>query len=234
MEHTPHPIYQKLNYTFKNPEILDEALTHSSYRHEAKEEGIRHNERLEFLGDQVLGLLVSQFLYTKMQDAEEGSLSHLRAHLVEASSCADYVQKLELIEHLKLGKGEARNQGRGRETLFADLFEAILGAIFLDGGFDAAYLFFEDKVVPLLEEKLKNPPFNYKASLQTLVQKEYKTHPQYKVLEESGPEHSKIFKVGVFIQDKMLGLGDGGSKKLAEMQAAKNALQALSGEKQNE
>jgi ribonuclease-3 len=230
MENNNSLIAEKLNYTFTNPSLLDEALTHSSYRHEAKEEGLRHNERLEFLGDQVLGLLVSQFLYAKMGEAEEGTLSHLRAHLVESASCAEYVQKLGICEFIKLGKGEARNQGRGRETLFADLFEAILGAIFLDGGFDAAFLFFEDKVVPLLDEKLKNPPFNFKAALQTFVQKEYKTHPQYKVLEESGPEHSKIFKVGVYVQDKMLGLGEGGSKKLAEMQAAKNALQAFKAE----
>jgi ribonuclease III len=223
----PHPIDQILGYSFKNHLILETALTHSSFSNEARQGAVAHNERLEFLGDQVFGLLVSEFLYKKFPDLEEGNLSHLRAHLVEAPSCASYAIRLGVHDFIKLGKGEARNQGKGRESLLADLFEAVLGALFLDGGFDAAYLFFEDKLVPLLDEQLKNPPLNYKAELQKLCQKEHKIHPIYKVLEESGPEHSKLFTVGVYHQEQLLGLGSGNSKKHAEMQAAKIALETL-------
>ena len=228
MHENKNPLDQILGYTFKEEKIIQTALTHSSYSHEFKDDKLEHNERLEFLGDQVFGLLVSEFLYKKYPDIEEGNLSHLRAHLVEAPSCAQYAIALGLHNFVKLGKGEARNQGKGRESLLADLFEAVLGALFLDGGFDAAYLFFEAKLVPLLEEHLKNPPLNYKAELQKLCQKEHKTHPIYKVLEESGPEHSKLFTIGVYRQDTLLGLGSGNSKKQAEMQAAKIALESMS------
>jgi ribonuclease-3 len=216
-----------LGYSFLNHHIIDTALTHSSYSHEVKTSPLPHNERLEFLGDQVFGLLISEFLYKKYPDIDEGSLSHLRAHLVEAPSCAHYALQLGLQDFVKLGKGESRNQGKGRESLLADLFEAVLGAIFLDGGFDAAYLFFDAKLIPLIEEHLKNPPLNHKAELQKLCQKDYKIHPIYKVLEETGPEHSKLFKVGVYRAEQLLGLGTGNSKKQAEMQAAKIALEDM-------
>lgn len=221
------PLEEVLGYEFKNPHVLEVALTHSSLSNEVKSHVLPHNERLEFLGDQVFGLLVSEFLYKTYPDLEEGSLSHLRAHLVEAGSCAQYALKLGLSDYIRLGKGEARNQGKGRESLLADLFEAVMGALFLDGGFDAAYLFFDLKLTPYLLEMLKNPPLNYKAELQKLVQKEHKTHPVYKVLEETGPEHSKLFTVGVYLQETLLGLGSGNSKKQAEMQAAKIALETL-------
>lgn len=223
----PHPVELILHYRFKEPLILSTALTHSSFSNESKTEPVAHNERLEFLGDQVFGLLVSEYLYKKYPDSEEGSLSHLRAHLVEAPSCAQYALQLGLSDHIRLGKGETRNIGKGRESLLADLFEGVLGAIFLDGGFDAAYVFFMDKLLPHLEKMLENPPQNYKAQLQKLVQKDYKTHPVYKVLEESGPEHSKLFTVGVYRAEHLLGLGSGNSKKQAEMQAAKIALETL-------
>lgn len=224
---TPDKIEAILGYTFQNKALLDMAFTHSSYRNEARDQEVSHNERLEFLGDQVLGLFVSEFLYRQYPNSEEGTLSHLRAHLVEAGACAQYVTSLGLAEFLKMGKGESRNQGRGRETLLADLFEAIVGALYMDGGFDAAYLFFEDKVVPILQEHLKNPPQNYKAQLQMICQRLYKTHPVYTVLEEVGPEHSKHFKVAVMILTEQLGVGEGASKKQAEMQAAKEAWQRL-------
>jgi ribonuclease III len=228
MEESKNPLDQILGYQFKDEKIIQTALTHSSYSHEAKNEVIPHNERLEFLGDQVFGLLVSEYLYKKFPDIEEGNLSHLRAHLVEAPSCAQYALALGLQNFIKLGKGELRNQGKGRESLLADLFEAVMGALFLDGGFDAAYLFFEEKMLPFIEEHLKHPPLNYKAELQKICQRDYKTHPVYKVLEESGPEHSKLFTIGVYRQEELLGLGTGNSKKQAEMQAAKIALETLS------
>lgn len=228
MEENKNPLDEILGYQFKDEKLIHTALTHSSYSHEAKNREFPHNERLEFLGDQVFGLLVSEYLYKKFPDIEEGNLSHLRAHLVEAPSCAQYAQALSLQNYIKLGKGELRNQGKGRESLLADLFEAVLGALFLDGGFDAAYLFFEEKLIPLLEEHLKNPPLNFKAELQKVCQKDYKTHPIYKVLEESGPEHSKLFTIGVYRHEQLLGLGSGNSKKQAEMQAAKIALETLS------
>lgn len=221
-------IESKLGYQFANKSLLALAFTHCSYVNESRTT-TQHNERLEFLGDSILGIMVSEYLYRSLPDVPEGQLSTLRARLVEASSCVIYIQKLHLEHYLLLSKGERMNGGRGRDTILSDLFEAILGAIFLDGGFDAVKSFFfgrfKEDIDAILGEPFKNP----KAALQDLCQKKFQHAPHYKVISEKGPDHNKIFKIIVLVQDTELGHGEGASKKEAQNAAAKNALIALGG-----
>ncbi len=216
-------IESKLGHHFAEKQLLCLAFTHCSYVNESRTT-TQHNERLEFLGDSVLGLMVSEYLYRTLPDLPEGELSALRAKLVEACSCISYIQKLDLEKYLLLGKGERMNDGRGRDTILSDLFEAIIGAIFLDGGFNAAQKFFFDKFKEEIDAILQAPLRNPKAILQDLCQKKFQVTPRYKVLNEIGPDHSKIFKVVVMLDDNELGCGEGPSKKEAQAAAAKNAL----------
>ena len=135
-------VESRLGYVFQNKKLLKTAFTHRSYFNEHRDEVEEHNERLEFLGDSILGLLISDYLFHHLPTQAEGELSRLRAHLVEAGSCAKFLQKLNLGEYVQLGRGERMNEGRGRETILADLFEALIGAVYLDGGMEAARLFF--------------------------------------------------------------------------------------------
>lgn len=223
MINSPEQIESKLGYHFANKQLLALAFTHRSFVNECPIP-MQHNERLEFLGDSILGLIVSEYLYRTLPDVPEGDLSAIRAKLVEASSCMSYIQKLDLEKYLVLGRGERMNDGRGRISILADLFEALLGAIFLDGGLEAAQKFFFGKfkadVDAILQAPLKNP----KALLQDYCQKQFQRTPLYQVLSESGPDHSKTFKVAVVVQDVELGFGEGSSKKEAQQAAAQNAL----------
>ena len=213
-----------IGYTFKNADTLLLSFVHRSFFNEHKKEVKEHNERLEFLGDSVLGVLVSEYLYARYPEESEGRLSHLRAMLVEASMCAKFVGKLQLAQFILLGKGEIIHLGRNKESIQADFFEALLGAIYLDGGKEASEQFFWGHFQKDIEESLKTPLRNWKAELQDVFQKNYQTLPMYKVIEESGPDHNKQFTVGVFLRDKQLGLGVGSSKKEGEQAAAKEAL----------
>lgn len=219
-------IESKLGYQFANKELLALAFTHCSYVNESRIP-LQHNERLEFLGDSILGLIVSDYLYRVLPDIPEGDLSAIRARLVEANSCISYIQKLDLEKYLVLGKGERMNDGRGRDTILSDLFEALLGAIFLDGGLEAAQAFFFNQFKVDIDSILQAPLKNPKAILQDYCQKHFQQTPQYQVLGEQGPDHSKIFQVAVMIQDIELGIGEGPSKKEAQQAAAKNALATL-------
>lgn len=194
---------------------------------ENKESVKEHNERLEFLGDSVLGLLISEFLYNLAPTLKEGDLSYLRSRLVDASTCFSLLQKLEVEGYLLLGKGEMMNAGKGRETLLADLFEAILGAIYLDGGFEKVKAFFFDHFDQIVYEIIKQPVKNWKALLQDHYQKKMQKQPHYKVLFEEGPHHEKVFCVGVFLEEMELGVGRGFSKKEAEQSAAQEAYKKL-------
>lgn len=212
-----------LGYAFKDRSLLTLAFVHRSYINENREI-FKHNERLEFLGDAVLGLLISDYLYHSHPDHPEGELSYLRSRLVEASSCVHYVQALQLSSFLLLGKGERMNDGRGRESILADLFEAIIGAIYLDGGIEAAQKFLFSLFQNQIEEIIKTPLSNWKAILQDYCQKKYQKAPSYHVLEAMGPDHSKIFEISVSILDQELGRGKGASKKEAQQAAASDAL----------
>jgi ribonuclease III len=206
------------------------AFVHRSFVNEHREI-TDHNERLEFLGDSVLGMLIAEYLYKHMPDTPEGDLSYLRSRLVEASTCVAFVQKLSISQYLLLGKGERMNDGRGRDSILADFFEAIIGAIYLDGGIENARKFifnnFSEEIIAILKKPLRN----WKAMLQDYCQKNFQQTPFYQVLEESGPDHSKIFKVSVHITDQLLGEGHGASKKEAQQDAAADALAKLNVEK---
>lgn len=219
-------IEEKLGYRFKDRNLLSLAFIHRSYVNENRDVHA-HNERLEFLGDSVLGLLIADHLYQHLPDTSEGELSYLRSRLVEASSCMQYVQKLQVEKYVLLGKGERMNDGRGRDSILADLFEGIIGAIFLDGGIDAASDFLFKNFKTEIEEILKTPLSNWKALLQDYCQKKYHTPPTYEILQQSGPDHSKTFTIAVIVNEEQLGIGTGSSKKEAQQGAAENALSRL-------
>ena len=228
----PHlsEVENRLGYWFKNKKLLSQAFVHRSFFNEHRDWVEEHNERLEFLGDSVLGLLISDYLYHHLPMQAEGELSRLRAHLVEASSCARFLTQLGVGSFVLLGKGEKMNEGRGRETILADLFEALVGAIYLDGGILEArrifWLHFEKEIQSLLEK----PARNWKAELQDYSQKKYQKPPVYKVLSETGPDHSKVFLIAAYLDGKETGQGSGSSKKEAEQAAAKHALEQLHGQ----
>ena len=224
-QHTAE-IEAKLNYVFKNKQLLNLAFIHRSFTNENRNVA-EHNERLEFLGDSILGLITSDYLYQQLPLTAEGDLSYLRSRLVEASSCNLYIQKLQLNNYLLLGKGEKMNDGRGRESIRADLFEALIGAIFIDGGLPAARAFFLTNFGNEIDEIIRRPLRNWKAALQEYCQHQYQLQPTYVVLSESGPEHSKIFVMSVCLAEKELGRGEGSSKKIAQQAAAANALKKI-------
>lgn len=220
-------IEQKLSYIFKNKELLYLAFVHRSFVNENKKVVSIHNERLEFLGDAVLNLVISEYLYNRYPLASEGKLSFYRSQIVDSNSCASYVQKLGIKGFILLGRGEKQTEDRGRTTILGDLFEAIVGAIFLDKNLDEAKNFILKNFEGCINEFLLSPSRNYKAELQTYCQKKYSAQPLYEVISESGPEHSKTFVVEAKINDISLGKGQGSSKKEAEQDAAKNALENL-------
>jgi ribonuclease-3 len=217
-------IEEKLGFVFSNKEILVQAFIHRSIVNEFREKALQHNERLEFLGDSVLGLVIADYLYHRLPAHPEGLLSQLRSRLVDATSCAQYLQKLVLAEHILLGKGEVMTEGRTKPSILADVFEALLGAIYLDGGLTTVKSFLLCHFEPEFEAAIGSPPRNYKAELQDLSQKQFQKTPVYKVVQESGPDHAKMFHVMVLVGDKEMGIGIGASKKEAEQRAAFDAI----------
>ncbi len=220
-------IEQQLGYLFKDKELLLRAFVHRSFFHEHSYDVDGHNERLEFLGDSVLGLMVSDFLFKRFPTRPEGELSHIRAHLVDSLTCKRFVQMLELDQYILLGKGEQLNVRRGRDGLFGDLFEALIGALYLDGGLEAAWTFFFSHFQGELDRLVEMPMRNWKAELQDFAQKMRRITPVYKVLQEVGPDHGKQFLVGAYIGERCVGEGMGSSKKEAETLAAQKAIEAL-------
>ncbi len=224
----PH-IEAVLGYSFSNKDLLSLSFVHRSYVNENRAV-LQHNERLEFLGDSVLGLLVAEHLYRLLPDLSEGELSTMRARLVEASSCMNYLLKLNLQTFVLLGKGERMNDGRGRESILADLFEAIVGAIYIDGGLQAAREFLFQKCSEEMNAILQAPLSNWKALLQDFSQKKFQSPPEYRVISETGPDHSKLFLVSVEMNGIEYGRGEGNSKKQAQQAAAEEALKKLKAE----
>lgn len=217
-------IEEKLGYVFENKDFLVQSFIHRSFINEYRTGPLQHNERLEFLGDSVLGLVVADYLFHRLPDHPEGQLSQLRSRLVDASSCAQYLQKLHLNEHILLGKGETMTEGRTKPSILADAFEALLGALYLDGGLGVMKSFLLFHFETEFEAAIGSPPRNYKAELQDISQKQFQKTPVYKVVDETGPDHSKVFHVMVFVNEKELGIGMGASKKEAEQRAAFDAL----------
>jgi ribonuclease III len=217
-------IEEKIGYVFENKELLVLSLIHRSFVNEHKNQVQAHNERLEFLGDSVLGLITADFLYHRLPTFPEGPLSQFRSRLVDASACAYYLQKLGLQKYILLGRGEALSDGKAKISILADVFEAIIGAIFIDGGLNVAKSFLLCHFTQDMEAVIGSPSRNYKAELQDFSQKKYQRAPVYKIVQETGPDHAKIFHCIVMVADREVGVGLGESKKQAEQQAAFNAL----------
>lgn len=200
---------------------------HRSYLNEVKLD-MPSNERLEFLGDSVLSLIISNFLYNLRTTDSEGDLTNLRAHIVKTKSLAEASKKLELGKYLKLSKGEELSGGRNNPALLANTYEALLGAIFLDQGLKVAEDIINLTLLPLFKKELEiGPPKDAKSSLQEVVQQRSKASPHYKILRTQGPDHAKQFTVAVYIDGREMGKGFGNSKQIAEEQAAQQALKQL-------
>lgn len=219
-------LQSRLGYVFKDISFLKTALTHKSYVNEApNKEEIKDNERFEFLGDAVLGLVISDFLIKKFPDYSEGSLSKLKSFIVSESFLFEIAKELELGKYLMLGRGEENSGGRRKRSILADASEAVLASIYLDGGLESAY----DFILQHMEEKMMKIAHNayvpeYKTILQEYTQCEFGCVPTYKVVSEKGEDHSPEFEVSIFIENKLYGKGKGRSKRKAEQDAAYNAL----------
>ena len=220
-------VENKIGVVFRNKELLKLAFVHRSFWNEHRAEIPDHNERIEFLGDSVLGLVVAEYLYLHYPQMPEGELSDIRSQLVEAASCVLYVQKLNIAPNLCLGRGEKMNTGKGRETILADLFEALIGAIYLDGGYEGARTFFFNHFQEEVDQIVASPMRNWKTELQDIAQRRYQQIPVYEVLEESGPAHRKMFRVAVFVAGKRIGEGEGRSKREAQAKAAEQGVLQL-------
>jgi ribonuclease-3 len=217
---------QKLNIHFKQPELLELALIHPSYLSEHPEVK-EHNQRLEFLGDAVLGAAVAYYLYQKYPESAEGNLTKTRAAVVCEASLAALAQDLELGEYICLGRGEASSGGKERASILADAFEAVIEAIFLDQGWEKVCNFLWSLLGERVENTVLGVSSDYKTMLQEIIQRKGNDRLSYRLLSETGPDHDKYFTSGVFLNDKMLGSGGGKSKKDSEQQAAKEAVELL-------
>ncbi|MEG2000441.1 MAG: ribonuclease III [Evtepia sp.] len=213
----------KIGYKFRLPNLLENALTHSSYANEHREQGIPSNERLEFLGDSILGFVVAEHLYRTRPDLPEGDLTRIRAALVCENSLVEVARRLELGTYLKLGKGEQGGGGRERPSIQADAVEAMLAAVYLDGGIGPVRQLINTLILELEDEKAAAGR-DYKTALQELVQRESGKSLSYHLTGESGPDHAKLFFMNVLLNGEPIGSGQGKSKKEAEQAAAKAAV----------
>ena len=219
---------KKLNYTFRNPALLEEALNHSSYANEHRFANLNSNERLEFLGDSVLGFVTAEFLFLHYPDLPEGDLTRIRAALVCERSLYEVAQNLELGRHLNLGRGEESGGGRERTSILADATEAVFAAVYLDGGMEAASALIHRVLLDVEKgEVVEERRRDYKTALQELIQREAGQELSYRMVGEHGPDHAKTFVSEVRLNGKTVGSGSGRSKKEAEQAAAKAALSLL-------
>ncbi len=217
-----------LGYSFKQPELLSQAFQHSSYVNEQFDSGLEDNERLEFLGDAVLDLAISHILMDLYQDAEEGELSKLRALLVGEAGLHQVALSLGLGDHLLLGRGEEQSGGRQKPSILADTTEALMGAVYLDAGFEKAMEIILRLFSPFLERVgTREMVQDFKSLLQEYTQQTYKTLPKYHLVKETGPDHDKTFRVALTLNGQLLAEGEGKSKKEAEQMAAKEALSCV-------
>lgn len=216
----------KINIFFKDQTLLENVFIHRSYLNEHKGSKLSSNERLEFLGDSVLSLITSVYLFKNYPNLKEGDYTEIKSAIVKMESLAEASKKIKINTYLLLSKGEEKGAGRANNNIMADCFEALIAAIFLDKNFEVAYTFvvnflFKEKLDYLLKNNLY---LSSKSKLQEIIQSKYKKTPVYKVLEEKGPEHKRIFKIAVLLNNKVYGIGTAASKKEAEEIAAKEAL----------
>ncbi|MBW2410236.1 MAG: ribonuclease III [Deltaproteobacteria bacterium] len=225
-------IERKLGYRFHSIDLLEEALRHSSFVNEQPDLDLRDNERFEYLGDAVLNLIVGHILMRQYPDLKEGDLSRMRANLVNESQLARIARSINLGAFIRLGKGEIQTRGREKNSILADTFEALIAAVYLDGGFEAAFYLIDANFSPLLEGRSQTAGYHdYKSKLQELVQEKQGAMPKYRVIREQGPDHEKTFWIELTVFD-IETQGSGKSKKMAEQDAAQKALEILQGESQ--
>jgi ribonuclease-3 len=219
---------QILAYTFNDINLLDNALIHRSFVNENPSLSCKDNERLEFLGDAVIGLCISDMLIKKFVDYTEGQLSKMRADVVNEYSLADLARKLTMGDYLLLGKGEENSGGRTKTSILSNAFEAVAAAIYVDSGFESVYKFLKAIFEPLIEEGTNSLIYrDYKTKLQEICQFRYKETPKYSLIRETGPDHDKVFEISLTIAGTITTTGAGKSKKEAEQRAAQKALEEL-------
>lgn len=225
---TENEIWQRLEkvlgYSFQNRALLVKAMTHRSYANEYHAEGMPDNERMEFLGDAVLDLVISQYLMETFPRAREGELTRIRAEVVSLPSLARLAWSLDIGSDLLLGKGEDRSGGRNKSSLLADTLEALFGAIFTDGGFESAKTVILPLFVPLLQQAATDESQDFKSRLQEFLQSTQRELPVYKLVEAAGPAHERVYHVDVLVDSRTHGSGQGRTKKSAEQAAAQAAL----------
>lgn len=219
-------LQKKINYTFKDQKYIETALTHSSYANEFKGK-CNSNERLEFLGDAVLSIIVSDYIFLNCPDLPEGELTKLRASLVCEKALCRFSKSIGVGDYLRLSKGEHNSGGNNRPSILADAFEAIIAAIYLDGGMEEARKFVLSFVVPEIKSPKSKNMLDYKTNLQEIIQQNPQEHLEYVLVKESGPDHNKHFVVEVRLNSNVIGKGGGKSKKEAEQQAARQALELM-------
>ncbi len=218
---------KKINYKFKNQKLLKEALTHSSYANEHKDKNIKCNERLEFLGDAVLSIVVADYIFENCPQLPEGELTKLRAALVCEKALYKFGKMINLGDYLLLSKGEKNGGGAERPSIVSDAFEAVIAAIYLDGGMEPATKHILRFVVPEINNRNTKPFKDYKTTLQEIVQKNPGEKVQYRLVSETGPDHDKHFVFEVLLNSNAIGKGGGRSKKEAEQNAAREALELM-------
>jgi ribonuclease-3 len=218
---------KKINILFQNKDLLKQAFVHRSYLNENKDFPIGHNERLEFLGDAVLELVITDSLYSKYPDKTEGELTSLRSALVNANTLYVVGVNLGINEYLFLSKGEAKDMGRARQYILANTMESLIGAIYLDQGYEKAKDFIHDHISPLIDKIMEDGSWiDSKSLFQEKAQEHEGATPMYKTIKETGPDHDKHFTVGVYLKNELVAQGEGDSKQDAEQVAARNALKA--------
>jgi len=223
---------KRFGYVFKNRKLLTEALTHRSFYHENPDKSIAHNERLEFLGDSVLGFVIVEYLFSSDKEFTESIMAKIKSYLVKESILSEIADSISLGKYLKLGKGEEATGGRAKKSILADTIEALLGAVYLDGGYKkvkAVVLKLFRKEIATLMDSTRF--YDFKTELQEKTQLLFGVLPEYRVVKQEGEEHEKVFTIEVFIEGKKFGKGSGKSKKEAQTLAAREALSQLSSSK---
>lgn len=224
-------LQERLGYFFSDRAILLQSLTHTSYGHEFlsdKPSALRDNERLEFLGDAILDVVLSDILLEALPNANEGQLSKMRAAVVNEKTLAEMAKSIALFECVRLGKGESLTGGQHKPSILSSAFEALIAAIYLDGGFNAVYPVVRHLFAPLFEEESDLMAFyDHKTQLQEMVQARWKVTPTYHLIQTSGPDHAKIFEVEAQMNGRILAVATGGSKKDAEQNAARAAIKVI-------
>lgn len=217
---------KKIGVTFKSKALLQQAFVHRSYINENKDSGLAHNERLEFLGDAVLELVTTEFLYGKYPDKAEGDLTSYRSALVNTITISHIASELGMNDYLLLSKGETKDLGRARQYILANTFEAFIGAVYLDQGYESSKKFISDNLFPIVDKVVNDNLWrDAKSLLQERAQELLNVTPSYKTISEVGPDHNKVFTIGLYFGDELISEGRGHSKQEAEQESAKKALE---------